>query len=69
MYYIERGLKMEMVGAYFCTFLAPLASFGIGSSVQSNTVAFAVENSLGVETWITGYGNYRIFCIGYFRRN
>lgn len=29
-------------------------SFGIGSSVQSNTVALAVHNSMGIETWITG---------------
>jgi AGCS family alanine or glycine:cation symporter len=30
-----------------------LASFGIGSSVQSNTVALAVENSLGISTLTT----------------
>ncbi|TCM67280.1 AGCS family alanine or glycine:cation symporter [Acinetobacter calcoaceticus] len=53
MYYIERGLKLKWLAIVFAV-LATLASFGIGSSVQSNTVALAVENNLGIETWITG---------------
>src|SRR5690606_26090521 len=53
LYYIERGLKWKWLALIFALF-GTLASFGIGSSVQSNTVALAVENSLGVETWITG---------------
>lgn len=53
MYYIERGLKWKWLALIFALF-GTLASFGIGSSVQSNTVALAVENSLGVETWMTG---------------
>lgn len=53
MYYIEKGLKMKWLAIAFAL-LATLASFGIGSSVQSNTVALAVENNLGIETWITG---------------
>lgn len=53
MYYIERGLKWKWLAIIFALF-GTVASFGIGSSVQSNTVALAVENSLGVETWITG---------------
>lgn len=53
MYYIEKGLKMKWLAIIFAL-LATLASFGIGSSVQSNTVALAVENSLGVSTWVTG---------------
>ncbi|MDO5543253.1 MAG: sodium:alanine symporter family protein [Acinetobacter sp.] len=53
MYYIERGLKWKWLAIIFA-FFGTVASFGIGSSVQSNTVALAVENSLGVETWITG---------------
>ncbi len=59
---------MEMARDYLCLF-GTVASFGIGSSVQSNTVALAVENSLGVETWITGVVITGIFCIGHFRRN
>ena len=53
MYYIERGLKWKWLAVIFALF-GTLASFGIGSSVQSNTVALAVENSLGIETWLTG---------------
>lgn len=53
MYYIERGLKWKWLALIFALF-GTLASFGIGSSVQSNTVALAVENSLGLETWVTG---------------
>jgi len=53
MYYIERGLKWKWLALIFALF-GTLASFGIGSSVQSNTVALAVENSLGIETWMTG---------------
>ena len=53
MYYIERGLKWKWLAIIFA-FFGTVASFGIGSSVQSNTVALAVENSLGIETWITG---------------
>lgn len=55
MYYIERGLgtKWKWLAVLFALF-GTLASFGIGSSVQSNTVALAVENSMGIDTWITG---------------
>lgn len=53
MYYLERGLKWKWLAIVFALF-GTLASFGIGSSVQSNTVALAVENSMGIETWITG---------------
>lgn len=55
MYYIERGLgaKWKWLAVLFALF-GTLASFGIGSSVQSNTVALAVENSLGISTIFTG---------------
>lgn len=53
MYYIERGLKWKWLALIFALF-GTLASFGIGSSVQSNTVALAVQNSLDIETWMTG---------------
>lgn len=54
MYYIERGLgaKWKWLAVLFALF-GTLASFGIGSSVQSNTVALAVENSLGISTLTT----------------
>src|SRR5690606_42013632 len=53
MYYIDRGLKWKWLALIFALF-GTLASFGIGSSVQSNTVALAVDNSLGLDTWRTG---------------
>ena len=53
MYYIEHGLKWKWLAVLFALF-GTIASFGIGSSVQSNTVALAVQNSMGIETWITG---------------
>ncbi|MFC6167729.1 alanine/glycine:cation symporter family protein [Acinetobacter terrestris] len=53
MYYIEKGLKWKWLALIFA-FFGTVASFGIGSSVQSNTVALAVQNSMGIETWITG---------------
>lgn len=53
MYYIEHGLKWKWLALIFA-FFGTVASFGIGSSVQSNTVALAVQNSMGIETWVTG---------------
>ena len=52
MYYIEHGLKWKWLAVIFALF-GTLASFGIGSSVQSNTVALAIENSLSIPTWMT----------------
>ncbi|MDO5058289.1 MAG: sodium:alanine symporter family protein, partial [Lautropia sp.] len=53
MYYIERGLNMKWLAVLFALF-GTLASFGIGSSVQSNSVAQAINTSFGVNPWITG---------------
>ena len=63
MYYIERGLKWKWLAIIFA-FFGTVASFGIGSSVQSNTVALAVENKQvrKLDYW---RGNC-IFCIGDF---
>ncbi|MDO4636075.1 MAG: sodium:alanine symporter family protein [Lautropia sp.] len=53
MYYIERGLNMKWLAVLFALF-GVLASFGIGSSVQSNSVAQAIQASFDVNPWITG---------------
>jgi alanine or glycine:cation symporter, AGCS family len=53
MYYIEKGLGWKWLAVLFALFGA-IAAFGIGSSVQSNSVAAAVESSMGVNPWITG---------------
>lgn len=53
MYYIEKGLGWKWLAIVFA-FFGSVAAFGIGSSVQSNSVAAAVESSMGINPWITG---------------
>jgi AGCS family alanine or glycine:cation symporter len=55
MYYIKNGLgkNWAWLGACFAVF-AGLAGFGIGNTVQANSVADALEASFGVPFWVTG---------------
>ncbi|MFZ1365789.1 alanine/glycine:cation symporter family protein [Brachymonas denitrificans] len=53
MYYIERGLNMKWMALLFALF-GTLASFGIGSSVQSNSVAQSIQASFQIDSWMTG---------------
>jgi len=53
MYFIEKGLGWKWLAVLFALF-GSIAAFGIGSSVQSNSVAAAVESSFGLNPWITG---------------
>lgn len=53
MYYIERGLKMKRLAMLFACF-GMVASFGIGNSVQSNSVAQAMQASFGTPPLVTG---------------
>lgn len=53
MYFIEKGLGWKWLAVLFALF-GSIAAFGIGSSVQSNSVAAAVETSFGLNPWITG---------------
>jgi len=53
MYYLSRGANMPWLGVLFSIFAA-LAAFGIGNMVQSNSVAEAVETTLGIERVYTG---------------
>jgi alanine or glycine:cation symporter, AGCS family len=53
MYYIERGLGWKWLAVLFALFGA-IAAFGIGSTVQSNSVAASVQSSFGIDPWITG---------------
>ena len=48
--YINRWNWLAVLFALF----GSIAAFGIGSSVQSNSVAAAVESSFGINPWITG---------------
>ncbi|ANB01098.1 MAG: sodium:alanine symporter family protein [Chromatiaceae bacterium] len=54
-YYIEYGLGKKWKWlALLYAFLAGLAAFGIGNMVQANTMAHALETSMGVPNWVTG---------------
>ena len=55
MYYIKNGLsaKWLWLAPTFAVFGA-LAGFGIGNTVQANSVASVIDASFGVPTWITG---------------
>ena len=55
MYYIERGLGSKWKWmAYAFALFGTVASFGIGSSVQSNSVAQAIQTSFGINPLYTG---------------
>ncbi len=55
MYYIKNGLgaKWVWLGTLFAIFGA-LAGFGIGNTVQANSVADVFQSNFGVPTWLTG---------------
>lgn len=54
-FYIEKGLGQRWKWlALLYAFLAGLAAFGIGNMVQANTMAHALETSIGVPPWFTG---------------
>lgn len=55
MYYIKNGLgsKWAWLGTAFALF-GSFAGFGIGNTVQSNSVADALSSNFGVPTWATG---------------
>ncbi|MBS4536395.1 sodium:alanine symporter family protein [Clostridium sp. D2Q-14] len=53
MYYIERGLNKKWLGQLFALF-AVIASFGIGNTVQSNSISDAMNNSFNIPPLITG---------------
>nr|WP_136254499.1 sodium:alanine symporter family protein [Halomonas niordiana] len=55
MYYIRNGLgkKWAWLGGAFA-FFGAVAAFGIGNTVQSNSVAAGLNESLGLPSWITG---------------
>ncbi len=54
MYYIKNGLgpKWIWLGTLFA-FFGACASFGIGNTVQANSVADVLESNFGVHKWLT----------------
>ncbi|WP_192034313.1 sodium:alanine symporter family protein [Halomonas sp. YLGW01] len=55
MYYIRNGLgkKWAWLGGAFA-FFGAVAAFGIGNTVQSNSVAAGLKESIGLPAWVTG---------------
>jgi AGCS family alanine or glycine:cation symporter len=55
MYYIKNGMgpRWKWLGVLFAVF-GMLAAFGIGNTIQSNSVALALSSSLNVPLWATG---------------
>lgn len=53
MYALEKGLKMKWLGILFCIFTA-LAAFGIGNTVQANSISLLMNETFGVDVHITG---------------
>jgi len=55
MYYIKNGLgkKWAWMGTLFAIF-GTIAGFGIGNTVQSNSVASVLESNFGTPLWVTG---------------
>ncbi|MCT7942496.1 alanine/glycine:cation symporter family protein [Shewanella holmiensis] len=55
MYYIKNGLgqKWAWLGTAFA-FFGMFAGFGIGNTVQSNSVADALSSNFNVPSWVTG---------------
>jgi len=53
MYALERGLGMKWLAVLFAVFTA-LASFGIGCTVQANSIALLAHETFGIETWMVG---------------
>ena len=53
MYYIKNGLKMKWLAALFAIF-AMVACLGTGNATQSNSIAVALESTVGINPYITG---------------
>ncbi|MFV0545987.1 MAG: alanine/glycine:cation symporter family protein, partial [Bacteroides sp.] len=53
MYALDRGLKMRWLGILFSIFTA-LAAFGIGNTVQANSIALLLTESYGISSYLTG---------------
>ncbi len=53
MYALERGLNMKWLGIFFCVVTA-LAAFGIGNTVQTNSISLLLKESYGISTHLSG---------------
>jgi AGCS family alanine or glycine:cation symporter len=53
MYVLERGVGKRWLGVIFAA-LTAVSAFGIGNMVQANSISSMVQETFGIETWITG---------------
>ena len=53
MYALEKGLKMKWLAILFCIFTA-VAAFGIGNTVQANSIALLINETYSISPYITG---------------
>jgi AGCS family alanine or glycine:cation symporter len=53
MFALERGLKQKWLGVVFCIFTA-LAAFGIGNTVQANSISLLLHESYGISPHWSG---------------
>ena len=53
MYALEKGLGMKWLALLFAVFTT-MASFGIGCTVQANSIALLANESFGIPSWIVG---------------
>jgi AGCS family alanine or glycine:cation symporter len=53
MYVLERGMKQKWLGVIFA-FLTAIAAFGIGNTVQANSISIMVNETFHIAPWITG---------------
>lgn len=53
MYALERGLNMKWMAVLFCIFTA-IAAFGIGNSVQANSLSMLLKETINVPTQWSG---------------
>ena len=53
MYVLERGMNKKWLGIIFAA-LTAVSAFGIGNMVQANSISSLVQETFGIETWITG---------------
>lgn len=53
MYYIKNGLNLKWLAVLFAIF-AMFACLGTGNATQSNSIAVALNSTMGIKPWITG---------------
>lgn len=53
MYVLEYGMKNKTL-AYLFAFFGSVAAFGIGNTVQANSISNMMSNQFGTPTWMTG---------------